>query len=81
MSNKDLQRVTESLSYIGQALARCHPLPARSDHITQKIKIAGQPTPYLSVHDDAHPAEISLRVKNPSHLGRGVSGYGNAIAP
>ena len=38
-------------------------LPNRRNHITQKVKIAGQRTLYLSVHDDARPAEIFLRVK------------------
>ena len=62
MSNKDLQRVTESVSYIGQAVSR-RPLSARRNHVTQKIKIAGQRTLYLSVHDDKQPAEIFLRLK------------------
>lgn len=38
-------------------------LATRRNHITQKVKIAGQRTLYLSVHDDAHPAEIFLRLK------------------
>jgi ribonucleoside-diphosphate reductase alpha chain len=38
-------------------------LPARRNHVTQKAKIAGQRTLYLSVHHDAQPAEIFLRVK------------------
>lgn len=38
-------------------------LPNRRNHITQKVKIAGQRTLYLSVHDDQHPAEVFLRVK------------------
>lgn len=38
-------------------------LPARRNHITQKVKIAGQRTLYISVHDEAKPAEIFLRVK------------------
>lgn len=62
MSDKDLQRVTESVSDIGQAVSR-RALPARRNHITQKVQIAGQRTLYLSVHDDADPAEIFLRVK------------------
>ena len=40
-------------------------LPSRRNHITQKVKIAGQRTLYLSVHDDDQPAEIFLRVKGP----------------
>jgi hypothetical protein len=40
-------------------------LPARRNHITQKVKIAGLRTLYLSVHDDARPAEIFLRLKGP----------------
>ena len=38
-------------------------LPARRNHVTQKLKIAGQRTLYLSLHDHAQPAEIFLRVK------------------
>lgn len=38
-------------------------LPARRKHITQKVRIAGQRTLYLSVQDDEHPAEIFLRLK------------------
>ena len=62
MSNKELQRVTEYVSDIGQASSR-RSLPARRYHITQKVKIAGQRTLYISVHDDAQPAEVFLRVK------------------
>jgi ribonucleoside-diphosphate reductase alpha chain len=38
-------------------------LPTRRNQITQKVKVAGQRTLYLSVHDDEHPAEIFLRLK------------------
>ena len=38
-------------------------LPARRNRVTQKVKIVGQRTLYLSVHDAAHPAEIFLRAK------------------
>ena len=40
-------------------------LPNRRNHITQKRKIAGQRTLYLSVHDDDRPAEIFLHLKGP----------------
>jgi len=40
-------------------------LPHRRHHITQKVRIAGQRTLYLSVHDDEHPAEVFLRMKGP----------------
>ena len=40
-------------------------LPARRNHTTQKIRIAGQRTLYLSVHDDPRPAEVFLRIKGP----------------
>ena len=60
MSDKDLQRDTECVSDIGQASAR-PPLPAHRHHITQKVKIAGQRTLYLSMHDDEYPTEIFLR--------------------
>jgi hypothetical protein len=38
-------------------------LPARRNYTTQKVKIAGQRTLYISVHDDEHPAEVFLRLK------------------
>lgn len=62
MSDKYSQRVTASVSDIGQAASR-RSLPARRSHITQKVRIAGQRTLYLRVHDDAHPAEVFLRLK------------------
>lgn len=40
-------------------------LPARRHHITQKVRVAGQRTLYISVHDDPHPAEVFLRLKGP----------------
>lgn len=39
------------------------PLPARRSHITQKVRIAGQRTLYISVHEDKHLAEVFLRLK------------------
>src|SRR5215210_4561811 len=38
-------------------------LPSRRHHITHKVKVAGQRTLYLSVHNNEHPAEIFLRLK------------------
>ena len=38
-------------------------LPNQRDHITQKVKISGQRTLYISAHDDDQPAEIFLRLK------------------
>jgi hypothetical protein len=40
-------------------------LPARREHITQKVRIADQRTLYIAVHDDEQPGEIFLRVKGP----------------
>jgi hypothetical protein len=40
-------------------------LPHRRNHITRKVRIAGQRTLNRSVHDDERPAEIFLRVKGP----------------
>jgi hypothetical protein len=37
--------------------------PNRRNHITQKVRIAGQRTDYISVHDDEQPVEIFLRMK------------------
>jgi ribonucleoside-diphosphate reductase alpha chain len=63
MSDKALQRVTASVSDIGQTVPRRRALPARRHHVTQKVKVAGQRTLYISVHDDDRPAEIFLRLK------------------
>lgn len=38
-------------------------LPNRREHTTQKLRIGGQRTLYISVHDDEQPAEVFLRVK------------------
>lgn len=38
-------------------------LSNRREHITQKFRIGGRRTLYLSVHEDAVPAEVFLRVK------------------
>ncbi len=38
-------------------------LPNRRNHVTQKVKVGGQRTLYISVHEDAQPAELFLRVK------------------
>ena len=43
-------------------------LPARRNHITHKVRIAGQRTLYISIHDDDRPAEVFLRVKGPDCL-------------
>lgn len=63
MSEKDLQRLTNSVDYIGHDQSLRRSPPTRRHHITQKVRIAGQRTLYLSVHDDAHPAEVFLRLK------------------
>lgn len=38
-------------------------LPTRRNHTTQKLRVGGQRTLYVSVHQDPQPAEIFLRVK------------------
>lgn len=38
-------------------------LPSRRRHITQKLKIAGRRTLYVTIHDAPSPGEIFLRVK------------------
>ena len=38
-------------------------LPARRDQVTQKVRIGGKRTLYVSVHADEHPGELFLRVK------------------
>jgi hypothetical protein len=67
MSDMDLQRVTECVSDIGHATSLRRPLPARRHHLTKIVKIAGQRTLYISVHDDKQPGEIFLRLKGPDY--------------
>jgi hypothetical protein len=62
MSNKDLQRLIEPLSDIGQAAGRIS-LPARRNHFTQKVRVANCRTVYLSTNADASPRELFVRVK------------------
>lgn len=62
MSDKDLQRVTEYVSDIGQAASR-RSLPPRRNHITQKVRIANLRTLYIAIYNDARSAEIFLRLK------------------
>ncbi len=38
-------------------------LPNRREHVTQKVKVGGQRTVYISVHEAPQPAELFLRVK------------------
>ncbi len=38
-------------------------LPARREQVTQKVRIGGKRTLYVSVHADEHPGELFLRVK------------------
>ena len=38
-------------------------LPARRNHITQRVKIGGKRTLYLSVDHDTMPSEIFIRVR------------------
>ncbi len=40
-------------------------LPNRREHTTQKVRIAGQRTLYIAIHNDEHPAEVFLRLKGP----------------
>jgi hypothetical protein len=65
MSDKDLQRLTNSVGDIDHGPSPRRALPPRRRHITQKFKIAGQRTLYISVHDHEEPAEIFLRLRSP----------------
>ncbi len=38
-------------------------LPGRREHMTQKVTVGGRRTLYISVHEDAQPAELFVRVK------------------
>ncbi len=38
-------------------------LPSRREQVTQKVRIGGKRTLYVSVHADEHPGELFLRVK------------------
>jgi hypothetical protein len=50
MANRDLQRLTTSVDYIGHGQSLCRSLPTRRHHITQKVRIDGQRTRYIGVH-------------------------------
>ena len=64
MAKWDLQRLTNTVDYIDhEPTPRCVLLPARRHHTTQKVKIAGPRTLYISVHNKPHPKELFLRVK------------------
>jgi len=45
-------------------------LPSQHTHVTEKVQIVDCRTLYLSVHDDAHPAEIFFRVKGSDCLSK-----------
>jgi hypothetical protein len=47
MSSKDLQRVTESVSYIGQAPLHHYFLAAHRYHVTGKVNASNRPSVYL----------------------------------
>lgn len=38
-------------------------LPSRRNHITQRVKIGGKRTLYLSVDNEAEPSEIFIRIR------------------
>ena len=38
-------------------------LPSRRNHITQRVKIGGKRTLYLSVDNDTEPSEIFIRIR------------------
>ena len=64
MSERDFQRLTNTVDDIDHGPPpRRVVLPARRHHVTQKVKIAGQRTLYISVHDHEQSAEIFLRLK------------------
>ena len=50
-------------------------LPARRNHLTQKVRITGQRTLYISVHHDPQPKELFLRVKGLDGTSKTVSLY------
>lgn len=78
MSSKNLQRLTESLSDIGQPLPH-RSLSFRRNHITQKVRIADQRTLCVSVHDNLASAEIFLRIKRADYTAEIIALY-DAIA-
>lgn len=50
-------------------------LPARRGLITQKVRIAGKRTLYISVHDHREPAELFLRVRGMDCLPETIALY------
>jgi hypothetical protein len=59
--NQTQPGIWQGASFMSARLA----LSNRCGHITQKVRIDGQRTLYIGVHDDKHPAEIFLRLKGP----------------
>lgn len=57
MSNKDLQRLTKCVSYIGQPVSRPRALSNHRSHVAQKVNVTSHCSLYISVHDDEHSAE------------------------
>ena len=68
MAGKDLQRLATSVVDIDHGESPRRSLPTRRNHITQKVRITGQRTLYLSVHNDEYPAEIFLRLKGSDYF-------------
>ena len=58
MSNRDLQRLTNSVDNIVHGPSQRRVLRTRRNHITQKVLIAGQRTLCLNVHDDVRPSPM-----------------------
>jgi ribonucleoside-diphosphate reductase alpha chain len=50
-------------------------LPARRRVSTQKVKIAGTRTVYVSVHDDERPGELFLRMSGPDLIPELIACY------
>ena len=50
-------------------------LPNRREHITQNVRIGGQRTLYISIHNDDRPAEIFLRLNGLDYSSELISLY------
>jgi ribonucleoside-diphosphate reductase alpha chain len=50
-------------------------IPDRRQHTTQKVRLPGQRTVYVTVHDDDQPAEVFLRVKGAGYTSEVIALY------
>ena len=73
MSNKDLQRLTKCVSYIGQPVSHPRARSRHPSHVAQKVNITSHCSLYISVHDHEYFAELFFRPKGSDCIARLMS--------